>query len=84
MGYKTNFDPEQDYTPRQPMSFLQFLLPKDRKFFPLFEQGTNNLVKASKVLVELVNTVPEKRAELIREIEHLEHQGDNITHMIFN
>jgi predicted phosphate transport protein (TIGR00153 family) len=66
------------------MSFLQFLLPKDRKFFPLFEQSTSNLVKASKVLVELVNTSPDKRKDLIREIEHLEHQGDNITHMIFN
>ncbi|MFM2017093.1 MAG: hypothetical protein RL007_749 [Bacteroidota bacterium] len=84
MGYKTNFDPEQDYTPKRTMSFLQFLLPKDRKFFPLFEQSTSNLVKASKVLVELVNTTPDKRKELIREIEHLEHQGDNITHMIFN
>jgi predicted phosphate transport protein (TIGR00153 family) len=84
MGYKTNFDPEQDYTPKRTMSFLQFLLPKDRKFFPLFEQSTNNLVKASKVLVELVNTTPDKRKEMIREIEHLEHQGDNITHMIFN
>jgi len=84
MGYKHNFDPEQDYTPKAPMSFLQFLLPKDRKFFPLFEQATSNLVKASKVLVELVNTTPDKRKELIREIEHLEHQGDNITHMIFN
>jgi predicted phosphate transport protein (TIGR00153 family) len=39
---------------------------------------------ASKVLVELVNTTPEKRKELIAEIEHLEHQGDNITHLIFN
>jgi predicted phosphate transport protein (TIGR00153 family) len=84
MGYKTNFDPEQDYTPKRTMSFLQFLLPKDRKFFPLFEQSTSNLVKASKVLVELVNTSPDKRKDLIREIEHLEHQGDNITHMIFN
>jgi predicted phosphate transport protein (TIGR00153 family) len=84
MGYKTNFDPEQDYTPKTTMSFLQFLLPKDRKFFPLFEQSTSNLVKASKVLVELVNTTPDKRKEMIREIEHLEHQGDNITHMIFN
>jgi hypothetical protein len=66
------------------MSFLQFLLPKDKKFFPLFDQATANLVKASKVLVELVNTTPEKRKELIAEIEHLEHQGDNITHLIFN
>lgn len=67
------------------MSFLQFLLPKDKKFFPLFNQGTENLLKASKVLVELVNTTSaEKRKELTKEIEHLEHTGDNITHMIFN
>ena len=66
------------------MGFLQLLLPRDRKFFPLFEQATENLVKASKVLVELVNTAPEKRKELIKEIENLEHTGDNITHLIFN
>lgn len=67
------------------MSFLQFLLPKDKKFFPLFGQSTENLLKASKVLVELVNTTSaEKRKELVKEIESLEHTGDNITHMIFN
>lgn len=67
------------------MSFLQFLLPKDKKFFPLFGQGTENLVRGSKVLVELVNTTsPDKRKELVKEIEHIEHTGDNITHMIFN
>jgi uncharacterized protein len=67
------------------MGILQLLVPKDRKFFPLFQQATENLIKASKVLNEMVTTtVPEKRKELIKEIEHLEHTGDNITHMIFN
>jgi predicted phosphate transport protein (TIGR00153 family) len=66
------------------MGILQYLLPKDRKFFPLFKQATENLVKGSKVLVELVNAPPEKRKELIHEIEQIEHTGDNITHMIFN
>ncbi|MGL5888972.1 MAG: DUF47 domain-containing protein [Bacteroidia bacterium] len=67
------------------MGILQLLVPKDRKFFPLFEQATQNLIKASKVLNELVTTpVSERRKELIKEIEHLEHTGDNITHMIFN
>ncbi len=66
-------------------NFLQFLVPKDKKFFPLFEQATANLVKTSKVLCELVNTSDvTKRKEFIREIEHLEHAGDNITHLIFN
>lgn len=67
------------------MSFLQFLVPKDRKFFPLFEQATKNLVHASNVLLQMVTTpIPEKRRELIKEIEHLEHVGDNLTHMIFD
>ncbi len=66
-------------------SFLQYLVPKDKKFFPLFEQGTANLVKTSNVLCQLVNTADKaKRKEYIREIEHLEHTGDNITHFIFN
>lgn len=66
------------------MGILQYLLPKDRKFFPLFKQATENLVKGSKQLVEMVNAPVEKRRELIKEIEHTEHTGDNITHMIFN
>lgn len=65
--------------------FLQFLIPKDKKFFPLFEQASANLVKTSQVLNELVNTADTaKRKDCIREIEHLEHMGDNITHLIFN
>jgi predicted phosphate transport protein (TIGR00153 family) len=64
---------------------LQFLIPKDKKFFPLFEQATANLVKTSEALCTLSNTTThEKRKEAIREIERLEHVGDNITHMIFN
>lgn len=66
------------------MGFLQALLPQDRKFFPLLNQASLNLVKTAKVLVELVNADQGKRKEFIKEIEHLEHQGDNITHMIFN
>jgi uncharacterized protein Yka (UPF0111/DUF47 family) len=64
---------------------LQFLIPKDKKFFPLFEQATANMVKTSEALCALSNTTThEKRKDAIREIERLEHVGDNITHMIFN
>lgn len=65
--------------------FLQFLVPKDKKFFPLFEQASGNLVKTSQILVDLSNTQdPARRKELIHEIEQHEHTGDNITHLIFN
>lgn len=64
---------------------VQFLLPKDRKFFPLFERASGNLVTISGVLVEMVNsTNHDKRVELIKEIERLEHVGDSITHEIFH
>lgn len=66
-------------------SLLQMLIPKDKKFFPLFEKATGNLVAISKTLYEVTNTSnPEKRKELIRQIEHMEHIGDNITHDIYN
>ncbi|MFI5149034.1 MAG: DUF47 domain-containing protein [Bacteroidia bacterium] len=64
---------------------LQYLIPKDKKFFPLFEQATANLLKTSEVLYSLADAnSPERRKEVIREIERLEHVGDNFTHMIYN
>lgn len=66
-------------------NFIQFFIPQDKKFFPLFEKASGNLHHIATVLVEMVNTSsPEKRKELIKEIEHLEHVGDNITHDIFS
>jgi predicted phosphate transport protein (TIGR00153 family) len=59
--------------------------PKDRKFFPLFEKATQNLLVASGVLVEALQTSsPDRRRELLKEIERLEHQGDNFTHLILH
>lgn len=66
-------------------NLLQFFIPQDKKFFPLFEKATGNLLVISKVLVEMVGTSNiEKRKELIREIEKLEHVGDAVTHEIFH
>jgi predicted phosphate transport protein (TIGR00153 family) len=67
------------------MNIFNLLAPKEKKFFPMFERATSNIVETSKVLVEMVNTNSmEKRKELIKKIEELEHVGDNITHEIFN
>lgn len=63
---------------------FQYFVPKDKKFHPLFEQDAANLVAISKVLYEAMITPGlEKRLVLIREIEKLEHVGDEITHRIF-
>jgi hypothetical protein len=66
-------------------NIFNLLAPKERKFFPMFENASGNIVDAAKTLVELVNTpAGDKRAELIRKVEDLEHKGDDITHEIFN
>ena len=65
-------------------SIFQYFVPKDRKFFPLFEQASANLIKLGENLVEAVNTDDiAKRTELFKEIEKLEHVGDGITHQIY-
>jgi predicted phosphate transport protein (TIGR00153 family) len=65
-------------------SILQVLVPKDKKFFPLFEQASENLLAISKVLCEVLNSEGDKRKQLIKEISRLEHVGDEITHQIFH
>ncbi len=63
---------------------FQYFIPKDRKFFPLFEQASANLIKLGEALKELVNSTEEtRRAEMTKLIEDLEHRGDEITHQIF-
>src|SRR6187399_1094463 len=64
-------------------SLLQYFVPKDRKFFPLFEQASANLVVIAKTLQDALSAPPEKRTAFIRQIEKLEHVGDEITHQIF-
>jgi len=64
-------------------SIFQYFVPKDKKFFPLFEQAGNNLIEMSKLLKDIVNSSnPEKKKDLTRKVEDLEHKGDNITHQI--
>jgi uncharacterized protein len=65
-------------------SILQYFVPKDRVFFPLFEQASANLIQLGEKLKEAVNTEDEaKRSELYKDIEDLEHKGDEITHQIY-
>lgn len=59
---------------------LKFFVPKDHSFFPLFEQSTENLVKASILLKELMSSTDLVDHERInREIKEMEHIGDEIT-----
>jgi predicted phosphate transport protein (TIGR00153 family) len=65
-------------------NIFKFFTPKDKKFQPLFELAANNAVKISEALLVALNTSDlTKRKEHIKEIERLEHVGDDITHSIF-
>ena len=56
-------------------------IPREEKFFNLFEQGAQNMVTAAHKLKELVDTW-ENVEEKVGEITKLEHEGDTITHQI--
>ncbi len=65
-------------------SIFQYFIPKDKNFFPLFEQSSSNLIRMAELLNKAINTKnPEDRVELFKEIESLEHAGDEITHQIY-
>ncbi len=56
-------------------------IPREEKFFELFEESARNMVKASQALKEMINTW-EFVGERVAEIRELEHVGDTITHQI--
>jgi len=63
---------------------LKFFLPKDKVFYTLFESASSNLETLATKLVQVVNEADfNKRAVLIKEMEDLEHQNDQLTHEIF-
>lgn len=63
---------------------LKFFLPKDKVFYTLFENASANLETLAKKLVLVVNEADfHKRGVLIKEMEDLEHQNDQLTHEIF-
>nr|WP_294900798.1 DUF47 family protein [uncultured Pedobacter sp.] len=65
-------------------NIFSYFIPKDKKFFPLFESASSNLVAMSVLIKKLINTDDLKAREPIhKEIEDLEHRGDELTHQIY-
>lgn len=59
---------------------FNFMVPKDRRFFPLFVQATDNLVETSELLLKLLGeTEIENRTIHVNAIRMAEHKGDDIT-----
>ncbi len=57
------------------------LIPREEKFFDLFEQQAANIIAAAGVLEELVLDYPSAK-EKVQRIRDLEHQGDTVTHEV--
>jgi len=62
--------------------FKLTLVPREKKFFALFEQSAQNAVKVARQLKGLID-IWENVKERTGVINDLEHQGDAITHQIF-
>ena len=61
--------------------FKLSLIPREKKFFVLFEQSAQNVVKIAQKLRDMVQTW-EHVKERVEVITSLEHEGDAITHQI--
>jgi predicted phosphate transport protein (TIGR00153 family) len=65
-------------------SILKIFLPKDRVFYNLFENVSEELVRMGEKLKETVNEHDfDIRAKYILELENMEHINDDHTHNIF-
>jgi predicted phosphate transport protein (TIGR00153 family) len=58
------------------------LLPKDKKFYPLFDQACANMVETAKALEFALKSDSVTRIQSHEKIDLLEKQGDEITHAI--
>ena len=56
------------------------MVPKDKKFFPLFEQAAANLIVLAETLHDAVNAPKEEREDYYKKIEELEATIEEITH----
>ena len=59
-------------------SIFQFLVPKDKVFYPLFEQAANKLITLSQTLNDAVNLPSNEREKLLKEVEILKSEIETI------
>src|SRR3990170_4578617 len=59
------------------------ILPREERFFDLFEASAANVVVGATLLLEMVNNY-DRAPELAQRIEETEHEGDITTHEIFD
>jgi uncharacterized protein len=64
-----------------PPRLSQIFAPREREFFDLFEEAGANIVRASELLLRMLEQWPD-HAELARDVVVCEQDGDRITHDI--
>jgi predicted phosphate transport protein (TIGR00153 family) len=57
------------------------LIPREVRFFDLFEQQSQHIIRAAQLLHDLVHNFSDARAKA-HAIKEVEHQGDSLTHEI--
>jgi predicted phosphate transport protein (TIGR00153 family) len=63
----------------------KLLLPKEEKFFPMFEDLAELTSKAAHLLARIIDhSEPAKQEETFREIKLLETKADDIVHQVFD
>jgi predicted phosphate transport protein (TIGR00153 family) len=58
------------------------LLPKETKFFEMFEQMSSNLILGATAITNLLREFKDT-ADYVKQIKDIEHRGDDITHNVF-
>jgi predicted phosphate transport protein (TIGR00153 family) len=58
-------------------------LPREQKFFDLFEESAKNIIKASQALKEMIDSWQFIDSR-VAEITELEHEGDTIAHQVIS
>ena len=61
-------------------NIFQFFVPKDKTFFPLFEQASSNLILLAETLHEAVNAPKGERENYFKKIDELEANIEEITY----
>jgi len=62
---------------------VSWIIPQEKKFFDLIEKEAENLLKAAKILEEMLETFSDMEKKM-QEISRLEHEGDTLVHKIFD
>ena len=63
---------------------MNLFVPKNKVFFTLFENLTETTLKMSDIFVNCISEKDlDKRSDMIKQIEDLEHVNDEFTHQIF-